>query len=147
MVQASAVDDLNQRIQGIPIAILTTVRPDTSLHSCPMAAQPVDADGSFWFLTPVNTEKVEAVRTIQRVNLSFSDAHANRYVSVSGFCELIRDVARAKQLWISEYKEWFPAGPEDPNLVLMRIVVQQAEYWSTSQSRMISITGFPGKLQ
>lgn len=138
---------LNELIQGIPAGILTTVSPDSSLHSRPMAAQPVDDYGVFWFLTNSNTEKVEAVRTIQRVNLAFSDHAANRYVSVSGFCELVRNGGKAKELWKAEYKAWLPGGVDDPDLVLMRVVVQQAEYWDAAQGRMLELTGFPNELQ
>jgi general stress protein 26 len=107
-----------------------------------MAALPGDSTGAFWFITSVNSEKVEAVRTIQRVNLCFAASQANRYVSVSGFCELIRDRAKAKDLWHSDYKSWFPGGLEDPDLVLLKIVVQQAEYWDPALARMVSLEGF-----
>jgi general stress protein 26 len=147
MVQGGPIDQLIQLIDGIPIAILTTVRPDSTLHSCPMAVQALDDDGAFWFLTASNTEKVEAVRTIQRVNLAFCDGARNRYVSVSGFCELVRDRERSKQLWNASYKEWFPGGVDDPNLILLKIAVQEVEYWNASFSGMVSITGFPNQLQ
>src|SRR5262252_7010045 len=148
MVQPGPIGQLIQLIDGIPIAILTTVRPDLTLHSCPMAVQALDdVDGAFWFVTAANTEKVEAVRTMQRVNLSFSDNAQNRFVSVSGFCELVRDRVRTQQLWNASYKEWCPGGQDDPNLILMRIVVQEVEYWSPSAPGMVSITGFPNQLQ
>jgi general stress protein 26 len=142
-----AIDQLIQLIDGIPIASLTTVRPDSTLHSCPMVVQALDDDGAFWFLTSTNTDKVEAVRTMQRVNLAFSDPGNKRYVSVSGFCELVRDRERTKQLWNPSYEEWLPGGMDDPNLILLRIVVQEAEYWSASASRMLPLGGFPNELQ
>jgi general stress protein 26 len=147
MSPTDPISKLNELIQGISTAILTTVRPDSSLHSRPMASQPIDDSGAFWFLTGSNTEKVEAVRTIQRVNLAFLDHAANRYVSVSGFCELVRNSARAKSLWKAEYKAWLPGGLEDPDLVLMRIMVQEAEYWDPSQGRMVELNHFPNELQ
>jgi general stress protein 26 len=142
MAQADPLARLNELIQGIHTAILTTVRPDSSLHSCPMASRGADADGAFWFLTRSNTEKVEAVRTMQRVSLCFAGPAENRYVSVSGFCELVRDSAQAKLLWEASYKSWLPGGLEDENLILMKIVVQEAEYWDNTQGRMIALTGF-----
>jgi general stress protein 26 len=146
MAPTDSISKLNELIQSIPIAILTTVRPDSTLHSRPMAAQPIDVDGAFWFMTDSNTEKVEAVRTLQHVNLAFSDYGANRYVSVSGFCELVRNSARAKELWKPEYKTWLPGGLGDPDLILLKIVVQQAEYWDPSQNRMLELNGFPNDL-
>ena len=147
MSPTDPISKLNELIQGISTAILTTVRPDSSLHSRPMASQPIDDSGAFWFLTGSNTEKVEAVRTIQRVNLAFLDHTTDRYVSVSGFCELVRNGAKAKSLWKPEYKTWLPGGLEDPDLVLMKIVVQEAEYWDPSQSRMVELNHFPNELQ
>ena len=133
---------LNELITGIELAILTTIRPDGSLHSCPMAAHGVDPTGVLWFISGSNTEKVEAARTNQRVNLSFVDHASQRYVSISGFCELVRDHVKAKELWNASYTSWFAGGLDDPNLILLKIAVQQAEYWDTSAGRMVDLPGF-----
>src|SRR5581483_11830684 len=101
---------VNELIKGIDIAILATVRPDGSVHSCPMVSHGVDSEGVLWFLSNSNTEKVEAVRTLQRVNLAFVDHASQRYISISGFCELVRDRVRTKEMWDSSYTAWFPAG-------------------------------------
>jgi general stress protein 26 len=138
------IAQLNDLIRGIGTAILTTVRPDGSLHSCPMASHPSDEAGVLWFLSHNNSEKVEAVRTSQRVNLAYGDPVSQRYVSVSGFCELVRDHARAKQLWDPSYASWFSGGVEDPNLVLLKVDIEQAEYWDAAQGRMVPIIGFQG---
>ncbi len=133
---------LNELISGIEFAVLTTIRPDGNLHSCPMAAHAVDPPGVLWFLSGSNTEKVEAVRTIQHVNLSFADPASQRYVSVSGFCELVRDRGKARELWNPSYTSWFPGGLDDPDLILLKIDVQQAEYWDASEGRMVELLGF-----
>ena len=143
MAQTSdSVSQLNELIGGMGFAMLTTVRPNGQLHSVPMACQGADADGVIWFLSANNTEKVEAVRTSQQVNLSYTDPAAQRYVSVSGYCELVRDQAKAKTLWKPEYKAWLPGGVDDPNLILLKIDIQQAEYWDASQGRMVNLVGF-----
>jgi len=96
-----------------------------------------------WFLSASNTEKVEAIRTSQRVNLAYADHAAPRYVSVSGYCELVRDHETAKRLWDATYKSWFPGGLDDPSLILLKVDIQQAEYWDASHGRMQSLLGFP----
>ncbi len=133
---------LNELISNIGFAMLTTVRPDGTLHSCPMASSPVDPDGIIWFFSANNTEKVEAIRTSQRVNLAYIDHSAQRYISVSGYCELVRDHAKAKELWNPDYKAWFSGGLDNPNLILLKVNVQQAEYWDTSKGRMFQLVGF-----
>jgi general stress protein 26 len=147
MAPTDSISKLNEMIRGLTTAILTTVRPDSSLHSRPMAAQPADDSGAFWLLTSSDTEKVEAVRTMQRVNLAFIDHARSLYVSVSGFCELVRNGGKAKQLWKPEYKSWLPGGLDDPDLILLRIVVHQAEYWDSSRGSMLVLNGFPYELQ
>jgi len=137
------IAQLNELIKGIDIAVLTTVRPDGTLHSCPMASQPADASGVFWFISHNNSEKVEAVRTNQRVNLAYADHLSQRYVSISGFCELVRDHALAKTLWYPSYASWFPGGVDDPGLVLLEVHIQQAEYWDAAHGRMVPLLGFP----
>jgi general stress protein 26 len=141
---AASIAKLNELIQGINIAILTTVRPDGSLHSCPMAAHAADEQGVLWFLADNRSEKVEAVRTNQRVSVAYADHSAQRYISVSGFCELVRDHARGTQLWKPSYKDWFSGGVDDPALVLLKVDIQQAEYWDASKARMLPLVGFPG---
>jgi general stress protein 26 len=107
-----------------------------------MATQPVDAEGVIWFFSGARSEKVEAVRTEQRVNLAFSDPASQRYLSISGRCELVRDNVRAKQLWNPQYTTWFPKGIDDPNLILLKVHVQAAEYWLASEGRMVTVAGF-----
>ncbi len=139
-----SIAQLNELIKGIDTAILTTVRPDGTLHSCPMASHPADNRGVLWFITHNNSEKVEAVRTNQRVNLAYADHLSRRYVSISGFCELVRDQALAKQLWDPSYASWLPGGVADPGLILLKVDIQAAAYWDASHGRMVSLLGFPG---
>ena len=134
---------LNDMIKGIAAAVLTTVRPDGTLHSCPMATQPADDSAVLWFLAHNNSEKVEAVRTNQRVNIAYADHASQRYVSVSGFCELVRDRAVAKALWDPSYEAWLPGGPDDPGLVLLKVDIQQAEYWDAAKGGMVPLLGMP----
>ncbi|HEY5177769.1 MAG TPA: pyridoxamine 5'-phosphate oxidase family protein [Terriglobales bacterium] len=136
------VAKLNELIRDIDFAMLTTIRTNGSLHSCPMATKEVDADGVIWFFSHINTEKVEAIRTDPRVNLAYSDADSQRYVSIAGRCELVRDHVKAKQLWKPVYETWFPRGIEDPNLILLKVHVQEADYWHTDESRMVKLLGF-----
>jgi general stress protein 26 len=136
------VAKLDELISGIELAMLTTIRPDGSLHSCPMAAHGVDPTGLLWFISGSSTEKVEAARSNPRVNLSFADHTTQRYVSVSGFCELVRDHVKAKELWNPSYASWFRGKLDDPDLILLKIAVQQAEFWDASAGCMVDLPGF-----
>ncbi len=51
----------------------------------------------------------------------------------AGRCELVRDHVKAKQLWKPVYDTWFPKGIDDPNLILLKVQVQAADYWHTDE--------------
>jgi general stress protein 26 len=136
------VAKLNELIKGIDFAMLTTIRPNGRLYSCPMAATEVDSDGALWFFSGNNTEKVEAIKTDPRVNLAYTGSGSQRYVSITGIAEPVRDHVTAKELWKPLYNAWFPMGLQDPNLILLRVHIQAAEYWDEAAGRMVPLAGF-----
>ena len=136
------VAKLNELIKGIDFAMLTTIRSNGSLHSCPMATAEVHGDGALWFFSGNKSEKVEAIKSDPRVNLAYSDSSGQRYVSITGNAEPLRDHVKAKELWSPLYERWFPKGLDDPNLILLRIHVRDAEYWDGTVGRMVQLPGF-----
>jgi general stress protein 26 len=75
----------------------------------------------------------------QKVSLTYADTHRQRYISVSGIADLIRDVDKFKELWKPAYEAWFPAGVDDPQLVLLMVTVTKAEYWSAPGGALAGI--------
>src|SRR5262245_57297004 len=123
------VGKLTELIQGARAVMLTTASADGSLHSRPMIPCRADADGGLWFFTRAGDTKVDELLNQPRVNVSFTDAGGERYVSVSGAATLVRDPEKVRQLWDEREREWFPGGPDDPELALIRVSVERAEYW------------------
>ena len=138
----AALKKLKKEIKGIRFAMMTTVDDDGTLLSRPMATHDLDPSGVFWFFTWANSEKVEEVERTHQVNLSYSEPDENRFVSVSGTAELVRDYGKAKELWKPFLKAWFPDGLEDPNLALLRVTPEKAEYWDTTNNAFMHIAGF-----
>jgi general stress protein 26 len=125
-------------IDGIPIAMLTTIEADGSLASRPMAALEMDGQGALWFFTDLRSSKVEHLRV---VNLAFTDAAHATFVSLSGRGEVDTDRGRIERLWTSFAKPWFPDGPESSNLALLKFVPDAADYWDGPNSRMARAFG------
>jgi general stress protein 26 len=136
------IASLNELIKGIDFAMLTTIRTNGSLHSCPMASEKVHNDGMLWFFSSNNSEKVEAIKTDPRVNLAYSDPGTQRYVSITGNAEPVRDHLKANALWNPRYEAWFPKGVQDPNLILLRVRIRGVEYWDEAAGRMAKLAGF-----
>jgi len=135
------IKKLRKLIKGIPVAMLTTSAADGSLRSRPMATQE-DYDGELWFFTRYHSPKSEEIQENQKVNVSYASPKAERFVSVSGTATLVQDPDKVKELWRGKYKAWFPEGKKDPDLALLRVTVDRAEYWDGSENRMVDVPRF-----
>jgi general stress protein 26 len=141
--RTEAIKKLRDLIKGINIAMLTTVdESDGTLRSRPMGTQQVEFDGDLWFFTRASAPKVGEVEREQQVNVSYADAGHNRYVSVSGTAHLVRDRKKNQELWNHLFKDWFPEGLDDPDLALLRVAVEKAEYWDSPSGKLVALAGF-----
>ena len=125
---------LGELMSHMHLAMLTTVNEQGVLISRPMAPLEMASDGSIWFFTDLQTAKVKQLKAL---NLSFIDADRGTYVSVSGRGEIDTNRARINDLWTPAAKPWFPDGPDSPNLCLIKIVPEVAEFWDAPHSKMV----------
>ena len=133
---------LTDLIKEIDFAMLTTVEPDGSLRSRPMSNNgDVEFDGDLWFFTKASTPKVEEIEREQQVNVSFARPDRQQYVSVSGRARLVRDRAKIEELWNPVYRAWFPDGLGDPDLALIKVTAEKAEYWDGNSSVVAHLVG------
>ena len=115
--------------------MLTTIDEDGDLHSRPMSVNgEIDPDGDMWFFTRASSHKVGEVQHSPKVNASFADLKSQRYVSVSGNAQIVRDRQKIEELWKPEFKMWFPEGTDDPDIALLKVNLEKAEYWDSPSS-------------
>lgn len=117
--------------------MFTTIGPDGAIVSRPMATQEVEFDGDLWFFASAASPKVSEVQADPRVNIGY--AGSSSWVSVSGTAEVVRDVAKNKELWNPFAEAWFANGPEDPDVVLLKVSTETAEYWDTPGGKVASV--------
>lgn len=136
-----SIGKLKELIEDIDFCMLTTIDGD-QLRSRPMSTQEFEFDGDLWFFTSDNTHKVEEIEKDNRVNVAYSKVDADKYVSVSGRVEMSKDRAKIEELWSPILNAWFPEGLDDPHLCLLKVSVEQAEYWDTPSGKIVQILGF-----
>src|SRR6185436_16116036 len=102
---------------------------DGRLRSRPMLTSQFGFLEGFWFVTRTSSLMAADIRDNQRVNVSYADRKAERYLSIVGIAQLVHDPAKLKELWTGRHKEWFPLGKKNPDLTLLRVVVEEAETW------------------
>ena len=127
---------LGELIEGMSVAMLTTVGDDGALISRPMEALEMDRDGALWFFTDLRFDLGERLRAI---NFTFVDDARATYVSVSGRGEIAKDEQRIARLWTRFDKASFPDGPESRHLALLKFVPARAEYWDAPNSRAVRL--------
>lgn len=140
--RAECIAKLKKLIADIPYAMLATSAEDGSIHSRPMSSRQDDFNGELWFFTSRDTGKVTAIRNDQHVNVAFASPKDMSFVSIAGRAEIIEDKRKAEELWNPAYKAWFPEGLNDPNLALIKVSVDSAEYWDAPSSTLVHMVGF-----
>ncbi len=136
-----SIEKLNELMKSIKTAMLTTIDGGV-LRSRPMATQEIDEIGFIYFLTGATTHKDEEIKKDNRVNVSYAAPDDNTYVSVSGTGEIYHDQTKIDELWSPFYKAWFPEGKEDPNIRVLKVSIEQAEYWDSPSSTFVQAAGF-----
>ncbi|CUI02764.1 pyridoxamine 5'-phosphate oxidase family protein [Massilia antarctica] len=133
------VAELRSKIKSIRFAMFTTVNEQGRLVSRPMTNQETDSDGNLWFYTATDSELWEDIVARPEVNVSFAEPDDHVYVSVSGRAERIVDRAKIKAMWNGAVQAWYPHGPDDPHVVLVRVVSSSAEYWDSNAGKVVSL--------
>lgn len=100
-----------------------------------MAVAGVDDDLTVWLMTGGNSPKVSEVSDDGRVMLTFQRAH--QFAMLNGHAEIVHDRDKIWELWRESYRIWFD-GKADPDIVLLRFVPYDAEYWDSSGAKGIA---------
>lgn len=129
----AALEKLRELIAGIEVAMITTVTPDGALRSRPMRTLRIGNEAGLWFATAGDSAKTHDIEAEHAVNVSYADAGNQRYVSVTGSATLEHDPDRAREFWSPALARFF-SGPDDPQLVLLHVRVETAEFWDFSSA-------------
>lgn len=136
---------LAELIKDIRVAMMTTFPRTGSGHFChtrPMYTQKVDPlafFGELFFLADAHSGKVDEISHEDRVLLTYADPSRNRYIAILGRASAERNPVKVKELWNVMLKAWWPAGPEDPNISVVRVDIESAEYWDGPSNALFTL--------
>src|SRR5579864_7367413 len=136
MNETSEIDDVWDMAEAIKTCMLTTVS-DGRLRVRPMHALPDREEGHFWFVTDHRGAKEDEIRAAPEVCLAFADTRSNIYLSMTGRATMSRDADKARELWSTEAEAWWPKGPSDPDVRVLCVVPDNAEYWDARGNSII----------
>jgi general stress protein 26 len=121
-------------IKDAHTALLTTVDEDGALQARPMGCLQKQFDGTLWFLTFRHSSKLRQIRDDDRVLVAYVKPENYEYVAISGRAKMVEDKQKLKELWFEGLRVWFPKGPDDPELAILAIEVEKADYWADPAS-------------
>jgi general stress protein 26 len=138
------LDDLYKLIDGIEIAMFTTRRADGQLVSRPMAMQKRNEHADLWFVTDVESHKLDELASDDHVNLAFYKDRTREWVSVAGSARISQDRALVRELYQPDWRAWFgdeggerDGGPDDPRLALVFVEAHSVIYSITNKPQPV----------
>lgn len=132
-----AIRKISEMIKDVRIAMLSTVTSEGGIHSRPMATQESEFTGELLFLTREDSGKTGEIDQQPHVNVTYVDSKNHRFVTLAGRATLSQDRATIQELWNPMYKAWFPQGENDPEITVIRVDVDHAEYWEAPANAIV----------
>ena len=139
--QSDQVQKLWSLMKTVGFAMLVTEDGD-HLRGRPMAANQSEFDGTLWFYTRASSHKVSEVEHDSRVCVTYAEPSKQDYVSLSGRARLRRDKETIQSHWSEGLRTWFPKGQDDPDIAILEVRVDMAEYWDAPSSTMVHAYGY-----
>lgn len=125
----STYEELSELLKDFRFAMVTFVTAEGHLHSAPMTTQNDAFNGIVWFLGSKKSELVKSISSNRQVNLGYSNTSNNDYVSINGVAENVIDEVILDEIWSPAYEAFFEHGKSDPDIQLIRVVCNGAQYW------------------
>jgi general stress protein 26 len=124
-------------IESVGVCMLTT-QFDGGLRARPVEPRADRAAGLIWVVTDLHSAKEHEIEAAHDVGLTFSDAKAKAYLSITARAEARKDTAKAREVWRGTDSVWWRGGPDDPNVCVLRIVPLTAELWDGPSSKAVA---------
>lgn len=140
------LEQLYELIDGIETALLTTRTRDGALVSRPMQTQARRPGTDLWFMTSVESGKIDELISEPQVNLGYYKDGTREYVSVSGRARVTQDKNLIHELYKPDWKAWLgdeggerDGGPDDPRIALIEVQADTATYLKSTSPRLITL--------
>ncbi|MDO5662029.1 MAG: pyridoxamine 5'-phosphate oxidase family protein [Brachybacterium sp.] len=130
-------DNVVEKLRGASWVMLTTANAGGKLVSHPMVIQEVTDDADLYFFVGLQGDQADALQAGSQLNVAA--AESGSWLSVSGRGEFVDNRAKLEELWNDEASAYFPGGLKDPNLGLMRVTTDSAQFWGLPGGKVAGI--------
>jgi general stress protein 26 len=141
MSEQDNIDRVWDIIEKVGVCMLTTQFAG-GLRARPIEARPDRDAGLIFFVTDVHSAKEDEIEAAPDVGLVFIDPKDKAYLSITGRARVMRDAAKTKVFWRKTDEFWWPGGPTDSDVCLLRIEPLTAELWDGPASAAVAAFEF-----
>jgi general stress protein 26 len=141
MSRKDAIDRVWDIIEKTGVCMLTT-QSSGGLRARPLEARPDREAGLIFFVTDIHSTKEDDIEATPDVGLVFIDSSDKAYLSITGRARVMRDAGLIKAAWRKTDEVWWPGGPGDPNVCVLRIEPAAAELWDGPASPVVTAFEF-----
>ena len=135
-----AIPQIASLINQIDICLFATRGDDGQLHARPMSNNgQVEWDGQSWFFAPTDGRLVTELRADPAAVAAYRAEEGFAFVSVSGRATIETDPELKQRYWLDDLERWFPSGPADPNVALIRLDAEEAQWWTEDGDGMADL--------
>ena len=120
---------ISTKMKNIDLCMLNTKSTRGSLTSRPMSNNgDVTYDGSSYFFSLEDTQKVKDIENDSSVNLNFSTKD-EMYICVTGKARIIRTKSMLADHWVPSLDQWFEDGVDTKGLIMIIVQAHVIRYW------------------
>ena len=141
MSRKDGIDRVWDIIEKVGVCMLTTQFAG-GLRARPLEARPDRDAGLIFFVTDIHSAKEDEIEARPDVGLAFIDPGDNAYLSITARASVTRDAGQTKAAWRKTDEVWWPGGPSDPHVCLLRIEPLTAELWDGPASAVVTAFEF-----
>ncbi len=132
-------------VEDVDFCMLTTISGG-ELRARPMSSHADRAAGAILFLTDVRGHKDEEIAADPRACLGYAATGKNLYLSVTGHASIENDRAKIRELWDAGADMFWPKGPDDENVRVLRFEPSRAEWWDGPNAVVVALKMAKAKL-
>jgi len=141
MSEKHSLDRVWDIIEKVGVCMLTTNFVG-GLRARPLEARPDRSAGLIFFVTDIHSAKEDEIEAKPDVGLAFVDSSDNAYLSITARASVSRDAEGIRAAWRKTDEVWWPGGPDDPNVCLLRVEPFKAELWDGPASAAVTAFEF-----
>lgn len=117
----------------------TKIKSGEHFNTRPMAAEHIDDEGNFWFLSANDSHKNADIEADPAVQMLFQGSTYSDFLTLYGKATISTDRQKIEELWDPTMKTWFTEGIDDPRITVIKFSPAEGYYWDTKHNMLVAM--------